>query len=177
MIETERLVLRPIDPERDFEPWARAMADEQTVRYLGTRPMNRAEAWRSMALALGHWSIRGYGFFTVENKATGEWIGRVGPWFPEGWPDREVGWTISPDHLRQGYATEAGRASIDYVFDNLGWSNVVHVILEGNRASIAVAEKLGSRLLYARDGLPGVTEERVLVYGQDRPDDRRPPSD
>jgi RimJ/RimL family protein N-acetyltransferase len=177
MIETERLVLRPIDPERDFEPWAQAMADEQTVRYLGTRPMNRAEAWRSMALALGHWSIRGYGFFTVENKATGEWIGRVGPWFPEGWPDREVGWTISPDHLRQGYATEAGRASIDYVFDNLGWSNVVHVILEGNRASIAVAEKLGSRLLYARDGLPGVTEERVLVYGQDRPDDRRPPSD
>ena len=86
MIETERLILREIDPERDFEAWARSMADENTVRYLGTRPMSRAEAWRSMAHVIGHWKIRGYGFFSLESKATGEWVGRVGPWNPEGWP-------------------------------------------------------------------------------------------
>jgi RimJ/RimL family protein N-acetyltransferase len=61
IIQTERLILREIDPERDFDEWAYSMADEATVRYLGTKPMSRAEAWRSMAAAIGHWSIRGYG--------------------------------------------------------------------------------------------------------------------
>ena len=54
IIETERLILRQVDPDRDFEPWAKAMADENTVRYLGTKPMNRAESWRSMAVVIGH---------------------------------------------------------------------------------------------------------------------------
>jgi ribosomal-protein-alanine N-acetyltransferase len=58
IIETERLILRPVDPERDFEGWAKAMADEETVRYLGTKPMSRAQAWRSMAVVMGHWAIR-----------------------------------------------------------------------------------------------------------------------
>ena len=169
IIETERLILREIDPERDFEGWARSMADEGTVRYLGTKPMNRAEAWRNMAVSIGHWAIRGYGFFSLEHKETGVWVGRVGPWCPEGWPGPEVGWTISPRHLRRGYATEAGRAAIGYAFDTLGWPRVIHCILEGNEASMGVAEKLGSKLLRTEQGLPGVTDEKVLVYGQDRP--------
>ena len=168
MIETERLILREIDPERDFEAWARSMADENTVRYLGTRPMSRAEAWRSMAHVIGHWKIRGYGFFSLESKATGEWVGRVGPWNPEGWPAPEVGWTISPDHLRKGYATEAARASIDYAYETLGWDSVIHVILPGNAASIGVAEKVGSTLQGTHSGVPGVTDEEVLIYGQAR---------
>lgn len=167
-IETDRLILRPIDPERDFEEWAYAMADEGTVRYLGTKPMNRALAWRSMAMAIGHWTIRGYGFFSLELKATGEWVGRVGPWFPEGWPGPEVGWTISPRHLRRGYACEAARAAIDFAFDTLGWSKVIHVIMQGNEPSIGLAEKLGSKRLRTQNGLPGVTEETVHVYGQNR---------
>jgi len=79
IIETERLVLREVDPERDFDGWAKAMADEDTVRYLGTAPMGRAQAWRSMAMVIGHWSIKGYGFFSLEHKETGQWVGRVGP--------------------------------------------------------------------------------------------------
>jgi RimJ/RimL family protein N-acetyltransferase len=169
IIETERLILRKTDPERDFEAVARTMADENTVRYLGTPPMNRATAWRSMAMIMGHWEIRGFGFFSVELKETGEWVGRVGPWYPEGWPGREVGWTISPDHQRRGYATEAAKASIDYVFDTLGWDKVIHVIMEGNVASIAVAEKLGSTLINTLQGLPGITKETVFIYGQSNP--------
>ena len=168
IIETERLLLRRIDPERDFDEWAYAMADEETVRYLGTKPQSRAEAWRSMAAAIGHWEIRGYGVFSLEHKETGEWIGRVGPWFPEGWPAPEVGWTISPRHVRQGYATEAGRAAVDFAFNTLGWTETIHVILEGNMASVAVAEKLGSRLIRTQQGIPGVTELPVWVYGQEK---------
>lgn len=169
IIETERLIMREIDPERDFEEWAYAMADEGTVRYLGTRPMSRADAWRSMAVAIGHWSIRGYGFFSLESKATGEWVGRVGPWCPEGWTAPEIGWTISPRHLRKGYATEAARASLDYAFGTLGWDSVVHCILDGNEASVRVAEKIGSRYLRTEQGIPGVTDEQILVYGQSCP--------
>ena len=166
IIETERLILREIDPDRDFEPWAKAMADADTVRYLGTRPMNRAEAWRSMAVVMGHRAIRGYGFFSVEHKATGAWVGRVGPWYPEGWPAPEVGWTLSPDFRGKGYATEAARASIDYAFRELGWPQVIHVILEGNEPSIALAKRVGSALVTEQQGVPGVTDQRVLIYGQ-----------
>jgi len=169
ILETKRLILRPIDPERDFEPWARSMADERTVRFTGGQTMDRALAWRHMASLIGHWSIRGYGFFSVESRETGEWVGRVGPWYPEGWPAPEVGWTIAPEHWGKGYATEAGRAAIDYVFDTLGWQRVVHVILQGNVRSAAVARNLGSRLLSSQLGLPGVTDEAVDIYGQDAP--------
>jgi RimJ/RimL family protein N-acetyltransferase len=131
--------------------------------------MNRAQAWRSMAFVIGHHAIRGYGFFSLENKQTGEWVGRVGPWFPEGWPEPEVGWTISPDHLRKGYGYEAGKASIDYAFNTLGWPRVIHVILEGNVASIALAKKLGSTFDRAEQGLEGVTNGKVLVYAQNTP--------
>ncbi len=64
-----------------------------------------------------------------------------------GWPAPEVGWTISPDHLGQGYATEAARASLHYAFETLSWPQVIHVIMEGNEASIAVAKKIGSTLV------------------------------
>jgi len=168
IIETERLILRKIDPDRDFDEWAISMADEGTVRYLGTKPMNRAEAWRSMAVAIGHWEIRGYGFFTLEHKDTGEWIGRVGPWNPEGWPGPEIGWTISPKHLRKGYAEEAARASINFVFNTLGWSRIIHVIMEGNEPSIALAKKLGSTLIRSQKGVPGVTDQPVFIYGQSK---------
>lgn len=169
IVETERLILREIDPKRDFEGWARAMADDNTVRFLGTKPMSRAESWRNMAMVIGHWAIRGFGFFSLEHKETGETLGRVGPWYPEGWPAPEVGWTIYPGFLRQGFASEAARASIDYVFDVLGWKKVIHVILEGNDASIAVAQKVGSNLIRTQQGLPGITEENVLIYGQNSP--------
>jgi RimJ/RimL family protein N-acetyltransferase len=169
MIETERLILRKVDPVKDFEPLARAMADENTVRYLGTKPLSRHDAWRSMAVVMGHWEIRGFGLFTLENKVTGEWVGRAGPWYPEGWPDKEIGWTIAPDHLRKGYGTEAARASIDYAFNTLGWARVIHIIMEGNEASMALARSIGSELISEHQGIPGICEEKVFIFGQARP--------
>lgn len=171
IIETERLILRKIDPKRDLDEWAYSMADAGTVRYLGTKPMSRAEAWRNMAMAIGHWEIRGYGSFSLEHKETGDWIGRVGPWYPEGWPAPEVGWAISPRHLRNGYALEAASAAMDFAFNTLGWSRVIHVILEGNEPSIALAKKLGSSKIRSQRGLPDVTDQTVLIYGQNKPAD------
>lgn len=165
-IETERLILRSIDAERDFEGWAAAMADPQTVRFIGGKTMGRELAWRNMATVIGHWQLRGYGFFSVEEKATGQWVGRVGPWFPEGWPEPEVGWTIMREHWGNGYATEAARAALAYARDMLDWTQVIHAIITGNAPSVAVAEKLGSSLLRTQQGIGGVTDEQVMIYGQ-----------
>ncbi len=131
--------------------------------------MDRALAWRNMAVTMGHWQIRGYGFFSVESRDTGEWVGRVGPWNPEGWPAPEIGWLIMREHWGKGYATEAARASLEYVFGTLGWESVIHVILNGNEPSVAVAEKLGSHLIGRQQGLPAVTEDEVMIYGQGAP--------
>jgi RimJ/RimL family protein N-acetyltransferase len=142
-IETSRLSLRPPLRE-DFEAYAAFMADERSAKYVGG-VQSRQLAWRGFMTMAGSWQLEGFAMFSVILKSTGEWIGRVGPWMPEGWPGTEVGWGIIPDHWGRGYATEAATASIDWAFGNLGWTDVIHAIHPDNAASIAVAEKLGSK--------------------------------
>lgn len=167
-LHTERLTLRPIDMARDFEAFAEAYADAETMRYIGGSPLSRAQAWRSVAMLLGHQQVRGYGFLSCIERNTGAWVGRVGPWFPEGWPAPEIGWTLHPDHTGKGLATEAARACLAHVRDELGWTSVIHLIAEGNAGSEAVAQRIGStRQRRLDDGIPGVTSEPCWVWGQD----------
>lgn len=163
-LETERLILRRLDPDRDFEPLAAIMADVESARYLGG-VQERAAAWRTMCMFLGHWQVRGFGFLAVDDKATGEFLGRVGPWFPEGWPSPEVGWTIRRESWGKGYAREAATAAIDWAFENLGWDRVIHVIDPANARSIRVAEALGSRRVGRIERLPPFNFAADL-YGQ-----------
>ncbi|PHR57450.1 MAG: GNAT family N-acetyltransferase [Robiginitomaculum sp.] len=164
-LETERLILRNINADTDFSPWAEMMADAQTIAYLwNNTPYNAEAAWQNMVMNIGHWQARGYGFFSVIDKRSGEWVGRVGPYNPHGWPEPEIGWAVHPNHTRKGYGYEAAKACIDYVFDTLGWERLTHVIVEENIPSIKLAEKLGSRFLYKIDDCKhGRTR---LVYGQ-----------
>ena len=143
MIETSRLILRPTELQ-DFDAYAEFMADEQSARFIGG-VQARAEAWRGFCQLAGSWYLRGFSMFSVILKANGRWIGRVGPWMPEGWPGTEVGWGIVRDHCNEGYATEAAVASIEWAFANLGWDEIIHVIDPDNEASVAVARKLGAR--------------------------------
>src|SRR5690606_17152865 len=83
-LETARLILRP-PREEDLDGWAELMGDEETARYIGG-PMTRSAAWRTMATMAGSWQLKGFGMFSVVEKETGRWIGRVGPWQPEQWP-------------------------------------------------------------------------------------------
>jgi RimJ/RimL family protein N-acetyltransferase len=116
----------------------------------------------------GAWSMQGFAMFSVIEKASGRWVGRVGPWQPESWPGTEVGWGIVRDRWRLGYATEAATAAIDWAFDTLGWSDVIHVIDVDNVGSQAVARSLGSRNR-GRGQLPAPHEAIVVdVWGQTR---------
>jgi RimJ/RimL family protein N-acetyltransferase len=162
-IETERLVLRMFR-ESDTDAYAEMVGDAEVMRFLGGKTMSRQEAWRNMAMVLGHWQLRGYGFWAVEERAGGEFVGRVGCWRPEGWPGLEVGWTLRRAHWGRGYATEAARAALEHAFTALGETHVISLIDPNNTNSIRVAERLGER----PEGEWEVFGIKVVVYGIDR---------
>ncbi len=142
-LETPRLILRPPRLE-DLDPWTEMMADEETARFIGgTAP--RPACWRQLMTLIGSWHAHGFAMFSVIEKTTGRWLGRVGPWQPEGWPGTEIGWSIVRDCWGKGYAVEAAIASTDWVVDSLGWTDIIHSIAPANVASQRVAQKLGSR--------------------------------
>lgn len=92
VLETSRLILRPVELA-DFDGYAKYMADEESARFIGG-VQARPEAWRGFCQLAGAWYLQGYAMFSVISKADGRWIGRVGPWMPEGWPGTEIGWGI-----------------------------------------------------------------------------------
>lgn len=163
-LETPRLILRPPRLE-DFDAWAAFMADGDHVRYVGgaqPRPL----AWRAMMSVVGSWAVQGFAFFSVIEKSSGRWLGRLGPWCPEGWPGTEVGWGIVADANGKGYASEGSAAAIDWAVEQLGWTEIIHTIDPENVASKGVAGKLGSRFLrYGRLPEP-YHEKQVEVWGQ-----------
>ncbi|MFP3942647.1 MAG: GNAT family N-acetyltransferase [Alphaproteobacteria bacterium] len=146
VLETERLRLRPWRPE-DAPRHAEMMADPVCARFTTPdgKPLNVNAAWRTMATIAGHGVLRGYTMFAVEEKVSGLWVGRIGPWRPEGWPGLELGWALHPDARGKGYATEGARAALDWMFRVLKPAEVISVIAPGNTASIAVAERIGER--------------------------------
>lgn len=142
MLFTPRLVLRL--PERgDFDAWAAFCADPEQMRFLGGA-QSRQAAWRDLAMRGGAWLTHGFSMFSVIERDTGRWVGRIGPWQPEGWPGTEVGWGVARDHAGRGYAFEAATAAMDYAVDVLGWAQVIHTIHPDNARSIRLAERLGS---------------------------------
>lgn len=160
-LETERILLRPFKPD-DLEDFARITADPDVMKYIGNgQPLSRADAWRSMAMHLGHWQLKGFGMWATELKETGRLIGRIGLYYPESWPGLEVGWLLDRAYWGQGLAAEGGRAALDYAFQNLRADHVISIIQPENRGSIRVAEKIGER--FERKGIMNGTE--VVFYG------------
>jgi RimJ/RimL family protein N-acetyltransferase len=165
-VETDRLVLR-LPHLEDLEPWSRMMADEETARFIGGVAPT-AVCWRQLMTQIGSWHALGYAMFSVIEKSSGRWVGRVGPWQPHGWPGPEVGWAIVRESWGRGYAVEAAEASTQWAFDALGWTDVIHSIAPENVASQRVAEKLGSRNR-GPGRLPPPFEEAVIdIWGQSR---------
>jgi RimJ/RimL family protein N-acetyltransferase len=166
MIQTERLILRPIALD-DFDRWAEFLADPEATRYIGgvqARPV----AWRSMMTMAGAWALTGVSMFSVVERTSGKWLGRIGPWQPEGWPGTEVGWGLHPDAWGQGYAYEAAHAAVEYAFGTLGWTDVIHTIDPDNHSSRRVAERLGAH--FRGDGAlpPPHHNVPVQIWGQTR---------
>jgi RimJ/RimL family protein N-acetyltransferase len=143
ILETERLTLRPWR-DADCDGYYDLMAAPGAV-YVGG-PLSREDAWRKMATFIGHWSLRGYGVWAIEEKSSGAFAGYCGPWSPLGWPEPEIAWALRPSFQGRGLVTEAALRARAYVYDTLGWATAVSVIALDNKASIRVAERLGAVL-------------------------------
>lgn len=142
-VHTERLVLRGFRPA-DIDEWAAICADPEVTRWVGDEEgLSREDAWRRMAYLVGHWDLRGFGNWALEERATGELVGRAGLYRPEAWPGLEVGWLVGHEHWGRGFAPEAGRAAIEWAREELGADHVISLIEDANERSARVAEKLG----------------------------------
>jgi RimJ/RimL family protein N-acetyltransferase len=163
-LETERLRLRMFR-EDDIDAYANICADAEVMRYLGGKAFTRTEAWRQMAMIVGHWTLRGYGMWAVEQRSGGPIIGRIGFVNPDGWPGFELGWTLGRPYWGHGFASEGARAALEYAFSELRRDHVISLIHPDNKASIRVAERLGER----PEGTAEVLGVGVIVYRIDRP--------
>ena len=173
VLETERLILRPFAID-DFDAFAAMYADPRVAEFVTEdgKPLSRFSAWRAFATIAGHWTLRGFGLFAVVERATGTFVGRIGPWQPEGWPDFEIGWTLRSECWGRGYATEAVKRCIENAFTELDRSHISSFIAPENMRSIHVAERVGERL-EGETVLPHMPDRKVLQYGVSRSDWQR----
>ncbi|MCO4776799.1 MULTISPECIES: GNAT family N-acetyltransferase [Lentibacter] len=141
-LETERLILRA-HREEDFRAEAEFYATDASRFVGGPQPEHRT--WRMLAMMVGHWAFRGFGFWALEEKTTGHYMGRTGLWFPQGWAEREIGWTLMNHATGKGYATEAALSARAYAYDVLGWDTAISQIGPNNEGSKAVARRLGAQ--------------------------------
>jgi RimJ/RimL family protein N-acetyltransferase len=167
VIETARLILRPPEIE-DFDDFAAFCADPEVMHFLGG-VQARSVAWRGFSGVAGSWMLQGFAMFSVFERASGKWIGRVGPHKPMDWPGTEVGWGLIREAQGKGYAVEAAEVSMDFAVGELGWTDVIHCIDKDNTPSQVVAQKLGS----TRRGvamLPAPSSVEVEIWGQSAAD-------
>lgn len=144
VLETERLRLRG-PKASDFEPFAAFLQSPRAAFVGGTVP--RVQAWRAFGHLTGHWVLRGYSMFIIADKATDAALGMSGPWFPEGWPEPEIGWSVwAPEAEGKGVAFEAAMAARAWAFETLGWTTAISLIVDGNTRSEALARRMGCTL-------------------------------
>lgn len=139
-LTTERLTLRA--PEwADFDAYAAGRASQRMVTVGG--PFKRSDAFQSYCALLGHWQLRGYGRWMVEETATKTPVGIVGLFYPEGWPEPELAWSVFDHGEGKGFASEAAIASRAFAYGTLGWTRLVSMIDPTNTRSVALAKRLG----------------------------------
>ncbi len=144
VLETSRLILRKPNVS-DVDAAVAFFTSDRSAGVGG--PLTEGKAWRALATEIGHWDMRGYGMWTVTRKGDDRALAMIGPWFPNDWPETEIGWMVwDPAVEGTGIATEAARAAIDHAYARLGWQTAVSYVGVGNTRSARLAEKLGAVL-------------------------------
>jgi RimJ/RimL family protein N-acetyltransferase len=162
-LTTDRLVLRA-PTLADFEPYAAYFASPRSVHDRGG-PKSRGEAWKEFAAPIAQWSLKGYGAWSVEDRATGSYAGEVGIFHPADFPEPELGWALMEPFECRGLACEAAVAARAWTWDTLGLASLVSYIDPGNARSIRLAERLGARL----DRSAAKSDPEDLVYRHEAP--------
>ena len=168
-LETPRLVLRAHEAS-DLDPVAALWGDARVVRHIGGTPSTRAESWARILRYAGLWSIRGYGYWALEERATGRLVGDVGladfarELSPAADVAPEAGWVLSPAVHGKGYTTEAVRAVLEWADAALAAPRTFCLLAEANGASLNVARKCGFR----EHGQADHKGSRALIWARPR---------
>jgi len=170
MIETERCRMRPHRIE-DFTDCAAMWADPVVTRYIGGKPLTGEETWTRLLRYIGHWAALGFGYWAVEEKTTGRYIGEAG--FADykrdisprldGMP--EIGWIFATRAHGKGYATETVKAAVAWGDSHFGQTQTACLIDPENLASIHVAEKCG----YQQWRRTMFKNHPVILFTRDQP--------
>lgn len=139
-LTTARLVLRE-PAEADFAAML-AYNDSPRSRYTGGT-LERRWVWRGLLANIGHWALRGYGYYSVDTQA-GDFIGRIGVVFHDGWPEPELGWHLFEGFEGHGYAQEAALAARADYYARISAAPLISMIDVANHRSEAVARRLGA---------------------------------
>lgn len=146
-LQTDRLILRA-PQESDFESIAAFGASPRSASVGG--PYSRWESWRGFLAIIGHWHLRGYGFWILETKSDGQIAGRVGIANHDGWAEPELGWHIFDGFEGKGLAFEAALAARAHAAIHLNVTRPISYIAPTNTRSLALAQRLGAT--FERDG-------------------------
>ncbi len=148
ILETERLRLRPFRAGDLEAQWA-SLTDPEVVRFLGGVPHSREETWRKILGSPGLWALLGYGYWVVEGREDGVYLGQIGfadfkrEMSPSIENIPEMGWIMARQAQGRGYATEAVLAALRWADETLGGGEIVAIISHENAPSIRIAEKAG----------------------------------
>ena len=143
-IETKRLILRTFK-EDDWVDLHTLYSDPVCTQYTIQRTLTEGESWRTLATMIGHWQIRGYGPYAVEDKVSGKVLGPVGLWYPYDWPGPEIKWALSRAYWGLGYASEAARAVKKIAANYMPETSLISLIFADNVASINLAIAIGAK--------------------------------
>jgi RimJ/RimL family protein N-acetyltransferase len=142
-LETNRLILRMFRLE-DWINIHEYYSDPECTKYTSRRPLNESESWQKMAALVGHWQLRGYGSYAMEDKKMKRVIGVVGLDYPNDWPEPEIQWGLARRFWGMGYAAEGARAVKRMTLDYLPELSLISVIHPDNLNSINLAKALGA---------------------------------
>ena len=143
-LETRRLLLRQFEDE-DWRDLHSYYGDTDATRYTFGRALNEGDTWRVMSGMLGHWQLRGYGPYALEQRDSGRVLGTVGHWYPNDWPEAEIKWGPAAHYHGQGYAAEAARAVLAAGYRQMPEIRPISMIHVDNTASIQLAIALGAQ--------------------------------
>ena len=166
VILTERLKLRAHEAS-DFRVLATHWSHPDTIRFIGGTARSEQDVWsRNVLRNRGLWEVLGYGYWLVEERRTGAFVGEVGfadfhrETEPTFWGVPECGWVISPERFGKGYASEAVKAAHDWLDEVSGEEKCCCIIDHDNAASIRIAEKMG----YVQQGTVHFNGEDVMYF-------------
>ncbi|MFN7092032.1 MAG: GNAT family N-acetyltransferase [Allorhizobium sp.] len=147
MIETERLSLRP-PVHADFQATADMFAEEAVTLHIGNRPLSRSDAWAKFLRDVGHWEVMGFGLFSVTERTTAAYVGKIGfALFERDLGSKaatniEMSWTLRSQFHGRGFAPEAARAAQNW-FESKYSQRTACLIAAANTSSIKLATRLG----------------------------------